>query len=311
MLRVFSCTCTPTDRSFDRKRSSTCGLIPVDLDLAPCDGTRDQERSRLDAVAEHRVLGRVHLLDPVDAHVDDPAPSISAPMLIRNLHRSTISGSRATFSRVVVPSAMHRRHEQVLGGTHARIVEEHVDGPQPRGRHLHETVVGADRAPHVGQPAQVDVDLAGTKVAAPRHGHPGPAEAGDQRTHDLDGGAHALDQLVRGHLGLHRRWCPPSWCRPRTSTAAPRCSSTSCMVCTSSMSGTLCSTLVPDPSSEAAISLRAEFLAPETATCPTRRRPPRTSRRGSSTSGAIGRHRSASAATFRRLRARLNASCSR
>ena len=34
-----------------------------------------------------------------------PAPSMSAPMLTRNLPRSTISGSRAAFSMTVVPSA--------------------------------------------------------------------------------------------------------------------------------------------------------------------------------------------------------------
>ncbi len=78
-----------------------------DLDLSAGDGSRDEERPRLDAVAQHRVLGRVHLARRrVIRIVELPAPSISAPMLTRNLQRSTISGSRAAFSSVVVPSAI-------------------------------------------------------------------------------------------------------------------------------------------------------------------------------------------------------------
>ena len=57
------------------------------------------------------------------------------------------------------------------------------------------------------------------------------------------------------------------------STTAPRYSSTSRMVRTSWMSGTLCRTLVPEASSEAAMSLSAEFFAPATATCPARAAP--------------------------------------
>ena len=63
-------------------------------------------------------------------------------------------------------------------------------------RDLHEPVLGSDDAAHGGQPAQVYVDLARPQVAAARHSHPGMTEAGHQRAHDLDGGPHALYQLV-------------------------------------------------------------------------------------------------------------------
>ena len=66
---------------------------------------------------------------------------------------------------------------------------------------------------------------------------------------------------------------------PSQTTPAPRCSRTSPMVKQSWIRGTLRSTVRPGASSAAAISLRAEFLAPETTTAPSRRAPPVTRRR--------------------------------
>ena len=48
------------------------------------------------------------------------------------------------------------------------------------------------------------------------------------------------------------------------------------MVRTSWMSGTLCNLPAPGASRQAAISFRAEFLAPDTVTRPANLRPPRT-----------------------------------
>src|SRR5438445_8973131 len=62
-------------------------------------------------------------------------------------------------------------------------------------------------------------------------------------------------------------------------TVAPRCSSTSPMVRQSTMRGTFSIAVVPSASRAAAISLRAEFLAPPTLTEPDRRLPPETTRR--------------------------------
>ena len=55
---------------------------------------------------------------------------------------------------------------------------------------------------------------------------------------------------------------------PSRSTRAPRQRSTSDMMLMSEMSGTLRMTVSPCPSSAAAISLSAEFFAPDTATSP-------------------------------------------
>src|SRR5712692_10727833 len=63
---------------------------------------------------------------------------------------------------------------------------------------------------------------------------------------------------------------------PTKSTQAPTWRSTSIIVKTSAMRGTFVSTVRPWASSEAAMSLRAEFFAPETTTEPESRRPPST-----------------------------------
>ena len=57
---------------------------------------------------------------------------------------------------------------------------------------------------------------------------------------------------------------------PSRSTVAPRHSSTSDMTTISLIRGTLCSVEAPWPKSEAAMSFKAEFFAPETLTSPER-----------------------------------------
>ena len=173
------------------------------LHLAAGERARDQEGAGLDAIAQHRVLGRVHLFDAVDLHrraagaldVGAHADEELAEVDDLGLTRHVLEGRRAF--------GHDGRHEQVLGRPHAGIVEEHVDRLQPVGPDLHEAVVGAHGRAHLGESPQVDVDLARAEVAAARHGHAGLPEAGDQRAHDLDRRAHALHQLVRRHLRLH------------------------------------------------------------------------------------------------------------
>ncbi len=57
---------------------------------------------------------------------------------------------------------------------------------------------------------------------------------------------------------------------PSRTTVAPRRSSTSAIMPMSDMRGTLRSTDSPEPSSDAAMSLSAEFFAPDTVTSPAR-----------------------------------------
>ena len=65
----------------------------------------------------------------------------------------------------------------------------------------------------------------------------------------------------------------------RSVTRTPKCSSISAITPQSRMRGTLRTTLVPGARSEAAMSLSAEFFAPETWTDPAKRAPPVTNRR--------------------------------
>jgi hypothetical protein len=62
-------------------------------------------------------------------------------------------------------------------------------------------------------------------------------------------------------------------------TSQPRRRSTSPMIVTSRMSGTLVRTVVPSASSEAAMSFRTLFFAPLTETSPASRAPPETRKR--------------------------------
>ena len=152
---------------------------------------------------------------------------------------------------------------------------------QPVGRHLHEAVVGPHHAAHVGQAPQMDVDLAGPRLQPPGIATRALPEPGHQRPHDLDGGPHALHQFVGRHVRLHRGRCRPSWCRRRTpppprGAPGPRawCARPGCR---GRCEGRWCRA----PADEAAISLRAEFFAPETATCPAKPPPAPDERRGS------------------------------
>ena len=67
-----------------------------------------------------------------------------------------------------------------------------------------------------------------------------------------------------------------SVCLSTTSIRAPMRFRTLPMTCTSEISGTLVSVVVPGASRVAAMSFRAEFLAPETRTVPSSGCPPST-----------------------------------
>ncbi len=179
------------------------GTDAGDLHLSPRHSPGYEKGPGLDTVAQDRVFGRVHLVDAVHPYRGAPRPFYVGPHAHQEL--AEIDYLRLTGDILESGGSLrhHSGHQEVLGGSHTGIVEEHVDGMKLGGRDLDEAVVQAHHPAHVGQAAQVDVDLTGTQVAAPRHGHAGPPEARHQRTHDLDGSPHALHQLIRSHLRLH------------------------------------------------------------------------------------------------------------
>ncbi len=129
-----------------------------------------------------------------------PAPWMWAPIDMRNLARSTISGSRAALSITVVPLGRRRRHEKVLGRPDAGVVERHDGAPQPVAGDLDEAMLDLDGGAQPLQAADVEVDAPRADVAAAGHGDRGPAETGDHGSHDDDAGPHAPHELVGGAL---------------------------------------------------------------------------------------------------------------
>jgi len=135
-------------------------------------------------------------------------------MRTRNAHRSAISGSRAAY----------RRHQQVLGCTHAGELEHDSGADQCVAASL-DVAVGRLEANAEGfEAADVHVDGAGAEVVAAGQRHARVPIAGEQGAEHDDRRPHLFDELVRrlgcdvgshadgqhvvlgaSHVGAHRR----------------------------------------------------------------------------------------------------------
>ena len=182
----------------------------------------------------------VQALDALDDHGRVPAPSICAPMAIRQLARSTTSGSCAAFSITVVPCGQRGGHQDVLGAGDGDHVHHDARALEPLGARLDVAVldrnVGAQRL----QAADMLVHRARTDRAATGQRHLGLAEARDQRTQHQDRGAHGAHQVVRARRRCW--WCVGSTCifmRSSSTSCTPIRPSSSMIVVTSCRCGTL------------------------------------------------------------------------
>ena len=146
---------------------------------------------------------------------------------------------------------------------------------QPPARGLDVAVLEVDLGAHGLQALQVLVDGPGADGAAAGQGHPGLAEAGQQRPQHQHRGPHGLDQLVGGlvarqirvsTIGDLRR--PGSALLPAILKRTPRLASSRLMVRMSTRGGTLRRWCSPAASRVAASMGRAAFLAPLICTSP-------------------------------------------
>ena len=144
-----------------------------------------------------------------------------------------------------------------------------VGAVQPVGRRLELAVAELERRPHRLQPGDVHVDRAGAEVVAAGHRQPHPAAAREQRAEHVDRRPDPLDQLVRGDRRRGRRcWQAQPAVVRRIDASMPIAASSSPMIATSTISGTLVSSYSPSARIVAAISLSTEFLAPGTSIVP-------------------------------------------
>jgi len=129
----------------------------------------------------------------------------------------------------------------------------------------HLTVGDFEASPHGGQPVEMEVDRAVAEVVSPRQWHVHLAATGQEEPQHDDRRPHALYQLVRGHR--------PEILRPRRGHGqitvgqaqhlGPTARSTSAMESTSSMTGTLLSTVRPSANSRPpSASARSSWLLP-------------------------------------------------
>ena len=97
--------CAPASRSLSSTASSVRGAAPRSSTSPPQAAAAHEKGAGLDPVGHDAVARAVQRLDALDRMRSVPAPSIRAPIALRQLARSTTSGSRAAFSITVSPSA--------------------------------------------------------------------------------------------------------------------------------------------------------------------------------------------------------------
>ena len=138
-------------------------------------------------------------VDPVHGRASRcETPSIWAPIATSISHRSMISGSRATLSMTVVPSASTAAISRFsVAPTLGKSSQSFAPVSRPATSATTKPCSMRTFAPELGQPGDVHVQAAGADVVAARQRHLGPAAAGDQRAEHADRGAQPADQVVR------------------------------------------------------------------------------------------------------------------
>ena len=94
-------------------------------------------------------------------------------------------------------------HHQVLGGGDGGGVEREMRALEAAAPGLDVALLYADFRAHGLKSGNVPVDRARPDGAAPRQGHLGLAETGQQRTQQEDGAAHGFHQIVGCAGGVH------------------------------------------------------------------------------------------------------------
>ena len=159
-----------------------------------------------------------------------PAPEMRAPIAVRQRARSTISGSRAAFSRIVVPSASVAAISRFSVPVTVTMSNTMV-APRRRPVRVDVAVLEVDGRAHRLEALDVLVDRPQSDRAAAGQRHARLAAAREQRPERQDRRAHRLDQLVRRERPVDpprverhdaRRAARPAP-RPSAPAAAPSC----------------------------------------------------------------------------------------
>ncbi len=172
------------------------GSRPTTVTSAAGRRPHDQVGAGFDAVGDDAVIDTVHGLSAL--HVDragagalDDRPH--ATQEVAQVDDLRLSG-RVLDDRLALGGG--GRHEQVLGGADAGVVERHGGPAQLGAVHLMKPWSISMRGAELLEAADVEVDAPRPDVAAAGHGDDGFAEARDERAHDDDAGAHGAHQLV-------------------------------------------------------------------------------------------------------------------
>ena len=172
------------------------GLEAVDSHVAGADGPGNEVGAGFDAVGDHAVLRTVQRSAALHVH------RAGAGTLDAGAHRaqvlSQVDDLRLTSGVLDDRLALRRggRHEQVLSGTDARVVEGHHGAAQAVARQLDEAVLDLDAGAELLEAAKVEVDASRPDVAAAGHGDGGPPQTGDHGPHDDDARPHRAHELV-------------------------------------------------------------------------------------------------------------------
>ena len=244
---------------------------PPDVHLAAGERRRGEERRRLDAVRDGDVVAPgAARRRPRPRSARCRRPRCARPSSVSRLGQVLDLGLARRVLDHGRALGEHRRHEDVVGRRVARVLEHDAGPDEPVAVSLDVAVLGAELSPELAERAQVEVDRALAEVVATRQRQPRPALAGEQRAEHDDRGPHPLDQLVGRHghelggrvdeeialsVALDRGAERPEHVGHDRDIGDTR---------------DVASRVVPSASRLAAMSFRAEFLAPWTGTSPRR-----------------------------------------
>ena len=206
----------PISPSFCVSMSMWSKRAPDERQLAAGNGERGEERGGLDAIGNRRVLDRCELLDTFDGDRRRPGAD---DLRAHAVEERREVGDLGLAGRVVDDGGAlgaHRRHQDVLGRTDARELEQDPRAHQLPGVAVDEPVARREGGAEVLQPAHVEIDRARTEVVAAGKRDARLAAASEQRARaprSRPGCVRPARRAPRARSRRARRWSDtlPLW----------------------------------------------------------------------------------------------------
>ena len=269
----------PGGRQLADQHVHVVGATVLDHHLPAGQAGGDQEGGHHQPVGDDGVGGRVERVDPLDLDARGARPGDPGPHGVEEVGQVPHLGLAGGVLDDGGPLGQHRGHQHVVGAGVAGVLEHHPVAHQP-GHRRHRRVDPAldvavgrgERGAHRLEGVEVHVDRAGGRSRRRRAGTPWPSRTGPAAVRGPPPRPASSPPARRGPRGRSSAGVvttSSSGVRPRR-TSTPMAPSSSPMMSTSVMRGTLVSTWVPSASRQAAISLSTEFLAPPARTVPSR-----------------------------------------